>query len=368
MTRARTAIAGASCRVARVASCVAACGALAAATACFAQAPAARTQPQAPRAPAQGAEPLVVEAQSDGVRVVRRLAGPRGWQPGAPLALTIEATGPAGTEFTMPTLPETLGPFEVRVVRTGRDPATGAQRLQATLTAWEAGELPVPEFTVTATLPSGATVAVTAPAGTATIESLLSENLPLTELAADLRGPVEIPGRGWLWWLAAGVGIATSLGAAWWLTHRGGRVEPAPPLPADQWAMREIDRLESEQLPERGEVEGFFVRLSDIVRTYIEQRFAIAAPEQTTQEFIRAAGKHPDLAGGHERTLAAFLRTADMVKFAAQRPAGTECGRALDAMRGFVRATAPPHEAPAEGGAATPPVARATDTPPGGRA
>jgi hypothetical protein len=257
----------------------------------------------------------------------------------------------------MPTLGETLGPFEVRGVRTGRDPATGAQRLEATLTAWEAGELPVPEFTVTAALPGGATVAVTAPAGTATVESLLAENLPLTELAADLRGPVEIPGRGWLWWLAAGVGVAASLGAAWWLTRRGAPVAPPPPLPADQWAMREIDRLESEQLPERGEVEGFFVRLSDIVRTYIEQRFEIAAPEQTTQEFIRAAGRHPDLAGGHERTLAGFLRTADMVKFAAQRPAGTECGRALDAMRGFVRATAPPHESAAEGGAGAAPAA-----------
>jgi len=186
--------------------------------------------------------------------------------------------------------------------------------------------------------------------------------VPLTELAHGLRDPVDIPTGAWKRWAVAIAGVALCLGFVLWLMRRRSAAPPPPPLPADQWALREIERLEAERLPERGEVDGFFVRLSDVVRTYIERRFGIAAPEQTTQEFLRAAGRHPDLAGGHERTLAQFLRTADMVKFAAQRPAGTECGRALDAMRGFVRATAPA-EAP-EGATAPaapmaePPVAR----------
>jgi hypothetical protein len=43
--------------------------------------------------------------------------------------------------------------------------------------------------------------------------------------------------------------------------------------------------------------------------------------------------------------LAAFLRAADMVKFAAQRPGPGECERGLDAARGFVRESAPTTDA-----------------------
>jgi hypothetical protein len=119
---------------------------------------------------------------------------------------------------------------------------------------------------------------------------------------------------------------------------------PEPELPAGEWAMLELARLEQERLPERGEVEGFFVRLSDVVRAYVERRFAIAAPDRTTQEFLREAAHHPDLAGEHERTIGAFLRSADMVKFAAARPGTETCDNALAAMRGFVERTAPKPE------------------------
>jgi hypothetical protein len=109
--------------------------------------------------------------------------------------------------------------------------------------------------------------------------------------------------------------------------------------------MRELARLAADDLPARGEVDAFFVRLSSIVRTYIEGRFGIAAPDRTTQEFIREASCHPDLSGDHGRALADFLRSADMVKFAAARPAADACGDALDRMRAFVDATAPREEA-----------------------
>ena len=39
--------------------------------------------------------------------------------------------------------------------------------------------------------------------------------------------------------------------------------------------------------------------------------------------------------------LAAFLRAADMVKFAAQRPGPAECDRGLEAARGFVQESMP---------------------------
>ena len=106
-------------------------------------------------------------------------------------------------------------------------------------------------------------------------------------------------------------------------------------------ALRELDDLAARQLPQKGLVLDFYVLLSDAVRRYVEGRFGIRAPEQTTKEFLQAARHHPAIREDHQRMLAAFLRAADMVKFAAQRPTPSECDRGLDAARGFVRESTP---------------------------
>jgi hypothetical protein len=85
------------------------------------------------------------------------------------------------------------------------------------------------------------------------------------------------------------------------------------------------------------------VRLSDIVRRYVERRFGIRAPEQTTKEFLAEASRHPSIVEGHRVLLSGFMRTADRVKFAAERPGSTDCDRAFDAANGFVEETAAEH-------------------------
>jgi hypothetical protein len=280
-------------------------------------------------------------------------------QPGAPIRMTVRATAPAGATIRLPALDRTLGPFDVRDVRT-LPAADGGAALEATLVGWDAGALELPEMKVEATLADGSARTATVPARQVELVSLVGEDMPLTELASGIRGPVEIATRAWLWWLAAGVAAAAALAFTWWLRRRG-HAEPAePPVPPAEWARRELDRLDADALPARGEVDAFFVRLSGIVRTYVEGRFAIAAPDRTTQEFLREAARHPDLAGGHDREIGAFLRTADMVKFAAARPPVDACAGAMRSMRAFVEATAPRADegdaAAAPGGAAGAPA------------
>jgi len=116
----------------------------------------------------------------------------------------------------------------------------------------------------------------------------------------------------------------------------------APPVvvtPQDE-ARQALARLHDEHLPEHGHVFDFYVRLSDIVRRYVERRFGIRAPEQTTKEFLAEASRHPSIVEGHRVLLSGFLRTADRVKFAAERPGSTDCDRAFDAANGFVEETA----------------------------
>jgi hypothetical protein len=305
----------------------------------------AKPAPNAPRATERAPAQARVEQQAaDGDLRVTRTLDAKAWQPGEPITLRITATAPAGMSVRMPSLGDIAGAFDVRPLKASA-PAPGETLLAADLVAWDAGSLEVPAMEVSATDADGKTLTARIPAASVTLTSLLGDDMPLTELASGIRGPVDIGGRPWWWWAVAAAAVVLGGVAVWKLMSRRAPDAPEPELPAGEWAMLELARLEQERLPERGEVEGFFVRLSDVVRAYVERRFAIAAPDRTTQEFLREAAHHPDLAGEHERTIGAFLRSADMVKFAAARPGADTCDNALAAMRGFVERTAPKPEA-----------------------
>lgn len=51
-------------------------------------------------------------------------------------------------------------------------------------------------------------------------------------------------------------------------------------------ALEELELLKKQMLIQKGFFEEFYVRLTQIVRTYIERKFNVKAPEQTTQEFL----------------------------------------------------------------------------------
>ena len=117
--------------------------------------------------------------------------------------------------------------------------------------------------------------------------------------------------------------------------------KPTPPPPPHTTALAAIAAMRAEDWTGEGKQEPFFVRLSSIVRTYVEARFSIRAPERTTEEFIRDAVKSPDLTPSHRRLLADFLETSDLVKFARHRPGTAELLTALDSAETFVRETIP---------------------------
>jgi hypothetical protein len=98
-----------------------------------------------------------------------------------------------------------------------------------------------------------------------------------------------------------------------------------------QEALAALDHLASENLPAKGQIEPFYVRLTGIVRHYMEEAHGIRAPEQTTQEFLRQS---LDLLNTDMRDhLKEFLISADLVKFARLRPGTTETESALTSAR-----------------------------------
>lgn len=120
-----------------------------------------------------------------------------------------------------------------------------------------------------------------------------------------------------LWGLAVLGGLAALAALIWGLTRITVRVKEFRMSPVDR-AMAELQRLLSRNLPQRGLYKEFYIELTQVVRRYIERRHGIRAPEQTTEEFLLAASRHPSFTPEVISSLRKFLESADLVKFAGQ--------------------------------------------------
>lgn len=119
------------------------------------------------------------------------------------------------------------------------------------------------------------------------------------------------------------------------------RSRSAPPTPPHVAALAALDALAARNLPAQRLCEPFYVALSSIVRNYLEGRFALNAPDQTTEEFIRTSLRASVLSADQRRLLTEFLEQADLVKFARDTPSASEMDAAFSTARDFVLQTAP---------------------------
>ena len=111
----------------------------------------------------------------------------------------------------------------------------------------------------------------------------------------------------------------------WIRKRRKAAVEAASRIrPADEIAYEKLRELKQMKLPEKGMVKEYYIRLSEIVRYYLEGRFSFRAPEMTTEEFLESLKFSPELKVEHKQLLREFLSHCDMVKFAKYGPTPLE--------------------------------------------
>ena len=220
------------------------------------------------------------------------------------------------------------------------------------LTTFASGKVTIPPIVVELRDPNGLPQRLATTELSVEVASVLGEN---DDPAAfrDIKGELDLLPKPSRWPIATAISagvIGLGLLGTWaLLTIRRRRT---PPLAADLLALSELDALEREGLPKAHRVQEFHVRLTDVVRAYIERRFAIRAPELTTQEFLREAKGSHAIEERHQAMLASLLTSADMVKFAGVRPDGRVCEESMTTARRFVveSAAAAPTTASAEGG------------------
>ncbi len=264
------------------------------------------------------------------------------------LTLELRVTAPEDYAVEFPALPEKLGEFAT-CAHDDVPPALIADgRLQwlrrLVLEPFLPGDYQIPAFKISF-----------GPKAAPTRRELASEPLdvkvlsvlplpqdqnpePLREIAAPYSLPSSKP------WLAAlTVGGLLALAAIIWLIR--GRARPAaaaPAIPPHELALARLRELAARNLLARGEVKLYHEELSDILRRYLEGRFGLHAPEQTTEEFLAELRFADNLHQAQKDILGEFLRHCDLVKFAAYQPAQGEIDGAFSACRRLVEETRPP--------------------------
>ena len=114
------------------------------------------------------------------------------------------------------------------------------------------------------------------------------------------------------------------------------RTEEGPPPPPAEIARAAIHALRGTSLLSQGDFDTFYTTLSDIVRRYIEGRYGLKAPRKTTGEFLMEAERDSRLRDDQKSQLQAFLRTADLVKFAGHEPPASHGTAALAMAQQFI--------------------------------
>jgi hypothetical protein len=259
----------------------------------------------------------------------------------ATYTLTVEA--PAGLEVKLPALKEDIEGMTVRAeAPVSEDLKKGRRRIvqRYILDPVAIKTYLLPPAEVTWDADGKAEV----PALALEVRDLTDAEKEAAENFVNLAGPGELPparsARGWIW--ALGAALLAALLAAGWILRRRRNGEPAAPLPTPwEVAYQRLLELEARKLAESGRYEAYYVDLSAIIRYYIEDRFALRAPEQTTPEFLEASAQSGVLSEPQQESLSKFLRHCDRVKFALYRPSVEEMAQSFSVVRDFVRETVP---------------------------
>lgn len=92
-----------------------------------------------------------------------------------------------------------------------------------------------------------------------------------------------------------------------------------PPKPPEEAAREALTALKEMKLIEKALIKEYYIRLSDILRAYIESRYGISAMDRTTWELFQEM-KSKRIERLHVDKINNFLEDCGMVKFAKYAP------------------------------------------------
>ena len=118
--------------------------------------------------------------------------------------------------------------------------------------------------------------------------------------------------------------------------------KPKPKKPTEPGyvvALRELERLKEQKLWQNNNVKGYYIELTDIIRSYLYNQFDIYSLEMTTSETIDEVDNIYIINDELKSKLLQVLSLADFVKFAKAQPLPDEHDLSFKNALSFVEET-----------------------------
>jgi hypothetical protein len=234
-----------------------------------------------------------------------------------------------------------LGMFEIKDYKPRESSISGGFRVTTesfSITTFTTGDYQIPPLTIRYRTSAGETKSIAADPLPIKVNSLLSGEAG--EDIKPLRGPKSFEKEFPLWWVLGGAALLIAAGLFYYFYRRarkpidltGGVVDTRLPW---EIALEALDKLRDSDLVARGEYKLFYLKLSEIFRSYLERRYGLAALERTTEEII-SEFRALALDKIEEQMIHEFLDNCDIVKFAKYHPTAEDIERDFAAAREFV--------------------------------
>jgi len=237
----------------------------------------------------------------------------------------------------MPVVPDTIGAVEV-LHKSSIDTITEGNKYRflqkIEVTCFDSGAYVIPTFVFMYEKPGFNTLF---PAATDSIFLYFhTVEVDTSQAIKDIKGPLDEPFslEEFIGYIIAALAILLISLAAWFLgkRYKTKRIKPKlhydPRIPADVFARAELEKLEKEKLWQSGFVKQYYIRLTDILRLYLQRQLDFQALEMTTDEILDSIQKG-SIAHNNIALLEFILRVADLVKFAKSIPLPDENARCL---------------------------------------
>ena len=228
---------------------------------------------------------------------------------------------------------EKIGKFKIR------------KRRHYRLTTYTVGSYIIPEQMIQVTLPDKTVKSLQTQAIFIDVKSTLDES-ENSEDIKDIKGPVAMPFTLNIYDIMGSLIVLIISGLIAYHILKRRRVKQAPIIikSADEIALIELDRIETLDLIKNNKMKAYYYLVSNCLRVYLENRYQIKAPEQTTEEFIDDV-THSDILDRESITLLnAYLTHCDLVKYAKLSPPISESQKIMTTTRKFIDKTRPVSE------------------------
>ena len=169
-----------------------------------------------------------------------------------------------------------------------------------------------------------------------------------TKVFKPIKGPLTVPltFREILPWLLLAVLVVLIILAILFYLKKRKNAEPVFKIRSEvqllphEIALSELEKLRIKKLWQGGRIKEYHSDLTDILRTYLENRFSIMALEMTSQEIIDNIRSQNTMHNDSVGKLNHILSMADLVKFAKMQPLPVENDLSMDNAVAFVQETA----------------------------